>query len=399
MRPPREIASKTFRPANGSVHRAVDAAVTNGAIVLSGWYWPTFNVPERVALALAVSGIRVLHCENPVSMLRHRARPLTEVEERIFSFGPKIFGPRFNYFPLLPKIQSKMVVSQILRHATHLALTNPLLFYPHGSRVLPICEEMKRRGSLLVHVCMDYPLPDQDEHVRLSDVTLVIPETIFHKLRDRFGNKVRLMQQSICLAPYSSGVAASAEPPELACVPRPRLGYLGSTENRLNLELLRTVLVAHPDWHFVSFGGTNGLMIPNAHVMPWRKPNDLPQVVANLDVGFMPYHCGDDKNLHCVPLKLLDYFAMGIPVVSTPIINVLRYEGLVYFGNDARELGQATVQALEEPSDSPKRQLRMEIAKAHSLENLATWLLDVLLKEGVTLAAQTKAAISGNVHL
>ena len=267
-----EIAAERIEPSNGSVHRVTSTSVTNGAIVLSGWYWPTFNVPERVALALAASGIKVLHCENPVSLLRHKARPLTEVEEGIFSFGPRILSPRFNDFPLVPKIQSRMVVRQILRHVDGLALRNPLLFYPHGSRVLPICREMKERGSFLVHICMDYPLPNQEEHVRLSDITLVIPETVFHMFRNKFGNKVHLMRQSISLTPYVSGVETRAEPLELACIPKPRLGYLGPIENRLNLGLLGNVLAGHPNWHFVSFGSTNRLMISNSHVVPWRKP-------------------------------------------------------------------------------------------------------------------------------
>lgn len=234
---------------------------------------------------------------------------------------------------------------------------------------------------------MDYPLPDQEEHVRLSDVTLVIPESVCQKLQNKFGNKVRLMKQSIWLAPYLPEVkSARTEPLELAQIPRPRLGYLGPIENRVDLELLRKVLAGHRSWHFVSFGSANRLRMSNSHVVPWRKPSDLPQFIANLDLGFMPYDCSDDKNLHCVPLKLFDYFAMGLPVVSTPVVNLLKYRDLIYFGSDVEELGQATMRALQEPPDSPKRRLRTEIAEMHSVENLTPWLLNLLLEEGVQFA-------------
>ena len=40
------------------------------AIVFSTWSWDMFNVPERISLALASRGARVLYCEIPVSRVR-----------------------------------------------------------------------------------------------------------------------------------------------------------------------------------------------------------------------------------------------------------------------------------------------------------------------------------------
>ena len=40
------------------------------AIILSTWSWDTFNVPERIALALAMRGARVLYCEIPASPIQ-----------------------------------------------------------------------------------------------------------------------------------------------------------------------------------------------------------------------------------------------------------------------------------------------------------------------------------------
>lgn len=350
------------------------------AIVVSGWNWETFNVPERVALALAQLGAKVLYCENPVSRLRGRGRPLEEIESGVYRFGPEFFGHRLNLVPLgFPQLQAKMVARQILQNASQLNLKDPLFFYPHGEFFLPLCREFKRKGFFLVHVCMDYPEPGQDEHIQLSDLTLVIPKSVFHQLRSKYGDKVALIPQvtamfsSVCQADASTGV-----PDEFATIPRPRLGYIGPVTSRLNLKVLEKMLTARPDWQFVHFGAAKCLPLPNVHVIAWRAPGKLKDVIVNLDVGLMPYDCYSNKNFHCMPLKVFDYFYAGLPVVSTPIVNLWEFSDTIYFGDDAEGLCRAVQLALDEPANSPKKSARIAIAREHSIEGLSASLADLL---------------------
>jgi hypothetical protein len=72
-----------------------------------------------------------------------------------------------------------------------------------------------------------------------------------------------------------------------------------------------------------------------------------------------------------VPLKLFDYFSRGLPVVSTPIACLQEYKHLVYLGGTAKELADATLCALREPGDSPKKESRRAIARRHSITNIS----------------------------
>lgn len=83
-----------------------------------------------------------------------------------------------------------------------------------------------------------------------------------------------------------------------------------------------------------------------------------------------------------MPLKVFDYFLAGIPVVSTPIVNLWEYSDIIYFGDDSCELIRAIELALEEPSDSPRKIKRIEIGRGNSIEALANALLKVLPLEG-----------------
>jgi len=354
------------------------------AIIVSGWNWETFNVPERVALALASLGAKVLYCENPVSRLRGPGRPLEEIESGVHRFGPEFFGHRLNRIPPgFPQWQARMVARQILQNASRLNLKDPLFIYTWGDFMVSLCREFKRKRFTLIHCCFDYPEPAQERHIELSDLTLTLSKTVFHQLKAKHGEKIALIPEVRWISDSHQQTLASASPhDEFAAILKPRLGYIGPVTDRLNLKVLEKILRARPDWQFIHFGAAKCLPLPNVHVIAWRDPGKLKDVTANLDVGFMPYDCYSNKNFHCMPLKVFDYFHAGLPVVSTPIVNLWEFSDTIYFGDDAAELSRAVQLALDEPADSPKKSARIAIAKEHSIEGLAECLDRVLSTRG-----------------
>jgi glycosyltransferase involved in cell wall biosynthesis len=97
----------------------------------------------------------------------------------------------------------------------------------------------------------------------------------------------------------------------------------------------------------------------------------------------MPYDFQNPYNLHCVPLKLFDYFAVGMPVVSTPISVLREFSDLVYIGATADELAEAISLALKEDVQSSKKAKRMAIARQHSVENISSMLKGIIDPSGV----------------
>jgi hypothetical protein len=318
-----------------------------------------------------------VYCENPAFFLR-TVRPLSEVEKGVFAFGLQHFGHRLNSFPILRPFQAKLLAMEILNKTARLRLNDPVFIYPHGDYVLPLCREFKRRGLQLIHVCMDYELELLREHVQESDLALVIPQAAFKELREQFGPKVRKIPQLSYIDDSVGSPNELLESPELSTIPKPRLGYLGGFTGRISLPLLRETLSHHPEWQFLSFDARKWLGLTNEHILPWRSREELARVLAGLDAGFMPYDCAIPKNLHCVPLKLFDYFACGIPVVSTRIVFLHEYEDIVYLGSTPDELADAISQALAEPADSPKRARRIAVAREHSMGRSAQILASML---------------------
>jgi hypothetical protein len=348
------------------------------AIVYSGTVWEACNVCERFALALSQLGARILYCANPASNIRRPAPTIKEIQQGIFGIWPAIFGQRLNRIPPLASLQSRAVVKQIVEAETKLELRKPLFVYAYLGKMLPVCHQMKRRGYSLIHICMDYPEPELSEHASLADYTFVIPRAGLDPLRQLIGDRTILLPQLGPPAQRKEGGDSANLIAALKSIPHPRLSYLGVPQSRLNLQILCEVLQARPDWHFIHFGPADTLPFKNAHALPWGSQSDLARIVAATDVGFMPYDCADPREINAVPLKMLDHFGAGTPIAATPIIAFQELRDLVYLGKYARELIHAVESALSEPPDSPKRTRRKEIAREHSLENIASFLSKVL---------------------
>ena len=349
-------------------------------IIVSGWTWEAYNVPERMASAFARAGSKVLYCENPSSFLRS-ARTLSEVESNVFAFGLQHLSHRLNSFPILRQLQANMLAQEILEKASRLRLNDPVFIYPHGDYCLPLCRQFRRRGFQLIHVCMDYEFDILRDHVRESHFALVIPEAAFQELRKEFGAKIRKIPQ---LSNFQQAMKLPRHgiipKPEFYSVDGPRLGYLGRLTGRVSLPLLKATLSLRPELNFFSCEERKQFELKNEHALGWRSQEELAIVLSGLDAGLMLYDCAIPKNLHCVPLKLFDYFARGMPVVSTPIAFLKDHQDLVYVGSTPAELSSAISLALLEPIESLNRARRIALAEQHSIEHCAQ-VLGAFLEE------------------
>ena len=355
--------------------------------IVYGYDWAGASAIERIALAIARVGGRVLHCDSVSSVFRRPNSELREIEPNLYTFKPRILASRLNRYPGMPQMQGAAVARQILGHAQALGLEIPAFVYAWmGPLLVPLCRAMKAHGCPLVYAYMDSFQSSDKEHIGESDLTLVVSRTASLRLRARWGEKIRHIPHGVDLRPFR-GLHPDPEdaPPLLAAVSRPRLGYAGAhAQDHLNTRVLREMLQGRPEWHFVSFqwspsslGMTPVVPLPNAHLLPWQGPEQFARCVAAFDIGFMPYDCSNLTLLNGPPMKLWDYFALGMPVVATPIIHLWEYEGLVYLGETAKELEKSVEAALAEPPDSPLREKRKELAEKHSVEALGQLLAGI----------------------
>lgn len=166
-----------------------------------------------------------------------------------------------------------------------------------------------------------------------------------------------------------------ADHPDQGGLRRPRLGYYGVIDERLDLGLIQAVATAHPEWELVMVGPTAKIdpaALPQLANIHWMGPhlyNELPSFLAGWDVCLMPFALNASTRF-ISPTKTLEYLAAGRPVVSTAVPDVVRqYASVVAIARSPDEFIRACETILE-GGDAEQR--RFEIT-AKAISSATSW--------------------------
>jgi glycosyltransferase involved in cell wall biosynthesis len=210
----------------------------------------------------------------------------------------------------------------------------------------------------------------------LDRVTAVIAtaESLTHSKRPRSG-RVYYLPQGVN---YEHFASPRPLPADLARLPRPMVGFAGSIYDRIDFRLLELVAEAIPGGSVVLIGPVVGeppaMAHANVHLLGPRPYHDLPAYVQAFDVGVIPYRL-NQETIAVDPLKLLEYLAAGIPVVTTDLPEVRKHRDLVSIAATADVFVAAVRTAL---SSSPAARHRGQAAaREHGWDRRARELLRI----------------------
>jgi glycosyltransferase involved in cell wall biosynthesis len=170
--------------------------------------------------------------------------------------------------------------------------------------------------------------------------------------------------------------------PELACLKRPIVGFFGAIEDFVvDLELLKFAAEALPEMSFVLIGlSTSDISditsLPNVHYFGFRPYHDIPEFGASFDVGIMPW-VQSEWIEYCNPVKLKEYLALGIPIVTTPIPQVEEYPGLLSVAKTPQEFVEA-IRASVKLNNGRARLLRQKSVEKDSWGCKASEVLKIV---------------------
>ena len=193
------------------------------------------------------------------------------------------------------------------------------------------------------------------ELLRRAELVFTGGQSLYEVKRHAHPN-VHAFPSSVDVAHFGKARRFSSDPEDQATIPRPRLGFFGVIDERMDLELLAGVAAARPDWQLVMLGPVVKIdsaslpRLPNIHYLGSKSYHELPQYIAGWDVALLPF-ARNEATRYISPTKTPEYMAAGKPVVSTSIRDVVRpygQQGLVRIADSVDAFVAACEAALHE---------------------------------------------------
>ncbi|MCC7341451.1 MAG: glycosyltransferase [Bryobacterales bacterium] len=235
----------------------------------------------------------------------------------------------------------------------------------------------QRRGAVLVSDCHDL----LSGFRRMSAEIIAAEEELFQQAEILVFSAKSLLEKKRAELPWLS----DDEGKTLAIVPNGAevshfqwsadskqriVGYAGSLDEWFDVEAVRAAALASPQAQFVLLGRIEDEKVlalqslPNVRLYGEVPYDRLPTYVCEFDVGLIPFLV-NPLTLATNPIKLYEYFACGMPVVSSALPEVAAYQPLVYLADSAEQFAAQVRLALEE-QDPQRRRDRREAAQHES---------------------------------
>lgn len=276
--------------------------------------------------------------ENIAKLFKHRYGsesnvPVIEVHPLVLPFYDNSIMRNFN---------KRHIRTVLLKKMKDLNFRDPVLF-PSNPLVSDIVGTLGESSSH--YLCVD----DYSHFVGTFKSLPAIEKEILNKVDSVFSVADLLVRSRIPKSGRSyflpQGVdvnhfkpAETPAPPDIASIKKPIVGFFGLVASWIDLKLIVKCAEKYPDYSFVIIGRplvdtSIFSSAPNIKFLGEKPYQQLPRYAQEFNVGIIPFII-NELTLASNPLKLLEYYSMGIPVVSTDLPEVRKFKDLVFISEN-----------------------------------------------------------------
>ena len=316
--------------------------------------------------------------------------------------GPLVVHPRvlpYHQYRPVRRINGRLLAAQ-LQPALDRIQPDFITVVSTNPAGIELIEELDPDVS--AYFCMDdyARMRDSDAHLievcehlmlRRADLVFATSEALC-TLKARPGRIPIYLPQGVDISHFQTPPPA---PAALSALPRPIIGFQGIVGPRVNLDLLAQICARFPQASVVTLGKVEVNLsrltrYPNFHAFGAVSYEDLPRWISAFDIGLIAY-IQDEHTASVNPLKLLEYLAMGMPVVSVELPELAHHKPHVHTAlSDTAYLAQLATLIRRFPFPAQEHAARRRYAAQHSWDHRAAQFLQAC---DARLPQPTKAAV------
>lgn len=180
-------------------------------------------------------------------------------------------------------------------------------------------------------------------------------------------------------------------PEDIASIPKPILGYIGTINEKVDVPLLDYISTVRKDWSIVLVGRENysiqearkgfEALIAKKNVY-WLGPkpyDSIPAYIKGLDICMMCYVI-NNWTFYGDPSKMHEYLASGKPTIATGLPAIKEYNHVIDIP-DSKEGWVKTIEKGLKESDLSMPEKRINIAKENSYSSRIKFATDIIKKK------------------
>lgn len=185
----------------------------------------------------------------------------------------------------------------------------------------------------------------ENELLAKSDIVVTTSDLLHQSKSEKRADTI-LIRHGVDYDHFASAWQSQLEvPKDLVNIPGPIFGFFGLIHHWVDQSMLAKVARLRPQYSFVLLGehkvDVSELRdLPNVYLLGRRPYETLPAYCAAFHAGLMLFaRTAMTKNVN--PIKMHEYLAAGLPIISTPLPEARRYSGPITIAETAECFAQA----------------------------------------------------------
>lgn len=276
-----------------------------------------------------------------------------------------------------------------------------LIFWYYTPMALTFSGHIK--PALTIYDCMDELSHFKNAPARLTnlenelfkkaDIVFTGGQCLYDYKKDKHNN-IHAFPSSIDKKHFEQARNVKEQPIDQYNIKGPKLGFYGVIDERFDIELIKEMARLRPEWNFVLLGPVVKInpdtlpKQPNVHLLGGKNYDELPKYVSGWDVALIPFAINESTRF-ISPTKTPEYLAAGVPVVSTPITDVINPygdKGIVKIAATAEEF----VVAAEEYMKMNRNNWLPEVDEFLADKSWSSTFIEMMKRINSTLASLKK---------